>query len=65
MAVVTEAIRFLTSVVEGGHIRKRALLAISGRLVARLSAHDSSAVLAAAADFMASASRCFLPPLEN
>ncbi len=61
MAVVTEAIRFLTSVVEGGHIRKRALLAISARLVSRLGAHESSAVLSAAADFMAAASRCFLP----
>lgn len=60
VAVVTEAIRFLTSVVEDGHIRKRALLAISGRLVAKLQQHTSTAVLSAAADFMAAASRCAL-----
>lgn len=64
MAVVTEAIRFLTSVVESGHIRRRALLAISGRLVAKLQQQASTAVLSAAAEFMAAASRCsaFLCP---
>ena len=57
VAVVTEAIRFLTSVVEAGHIRKRALLAISGRLVPKLQEHTSTAVLSAAAEFMAAAFR--------
>ena len=60
VAVVTEAIRFLTSVVEDGHITKRALLAISGRLVAKLQQHTSPAVLSAAAELMAAASRCAL-----
>ena len=55
---MTEAIRFLTSVVETGHIRRRALLAISGRLVAKLQPQTSIAVLSAAAEFMAAASRC-------
>ena len=55
--MVTEAIRFLTSVVEAGHIRRRALLAISGRLVAKLQQGTPNAVLCAAAEFMAAASR--------
>ena len=58
VAVVTEAIRFLTSVVESGHIRRRALLSISGRLVAKLQQQTPTAVLSAAAEFMAAASRC-------
>ena len=57
VAVVTEAIRFLTSVAEAGHLRKRALLAISGRLVPKLQGHTSTAVLSAAAEFMAAAFR--------
>lgn len=55
---MTEAVRFLTSVVETGHIRRRALLAIGGRLVAKLQPQTSTAVLSAAAEFMAAASRC-------
>lgn len=66
MAVVTEAIRFLTAVVEAGHIRKRALLAIAGRLTARLQQHSSAAVLSAAAEFMAAASRyAFIPSASS
>ncbi|KAK9909837.1 hypothetical protein WJX75_008190 [Coccomyxa subellipsoidea] len=60
-AVIAEAIMFLTRVVEGGHMRKRSLLAATARVAAKLQHCASTAVRAAASDFIAAAARSLSP----
>ncbi|BDA42626.1 probable phosphoinositide 3-kinase regulatory subunit 4 [Coccomyxa sp. Obi] len=60
-AVIAEAIGFLTRVVEGRHMRKRSLLAATARVVAKLQHSSSTAVRAAASDFIAAAARSLSP----
>ncbi len=59
--VIAEAIGFLKRVVEGRHMRKRSLLAATARVVAKLQHSGSTAVRAAASDFIAAAARSLSP----
>ncbi|EIE24687.1 hypothetical protein COCSUDRAFT_258, partial [Coccomyxa subellipsoidea C-169] len=60
-AVIAEAIGFLTRVVEGRHMRKRSLLAATARVAAKLQHTASTAMRAAASDFIAAAARSLSP----
>lgn len=60
--VIAEAIGFLKRVVQGRHMRKRSLLTATARVVGRLQrSAGSTAVRAAAAEFIAAAARSLTP----
>ncbi len=59
--MIAEAIGFLTRVVEGRHMRKRSLLAATACVAAKLQHTASTAMRAAASDFIAAAARSLSP----